>query len=354
MTRDRIRVGIVGANMSAADALRHSWGARAHLPALAALPEFEVVAVCTHHLETARQTADCFGIPNVFDDVAAMVEHPDVDVVDVCVAAASHHAVVLQALGAGKHVVCEWPLGADLAESRELCATAEARGVLHAICLQARYAPVYQYMRHLIAGGYVGRVLSCSLNGSMAMAPSPRSASLALIHAGHCLDTLCFVLAQELSPTSAIVQLDAVANHVLVQGRGDGGALVDINIRHLPVFGAGFVFEVDGSDGVLIASIDGADLPARGIRSLGEQLNQATLCGARAGERVTPMTGPDEHRWVPGEVPPGPALAIAQLLRRFGDGVRSGTALETDFGLAVRRHELFANLVRASETEHDR
>ena len=47
--------------------------------------------------------------------------------------------------------------------------------------------------------------------------------------------------------------------------------------------------------------------------------------------------------------PPGPALAIAQLLRRFAEGIRSGTPLETDFGLAVRRHELFATLERMSD-----
>ena len=139
------------------------------MPALTALPEFEVVAVCTNHFDTARSTASHFDIPLVFDDVAAMVEHPDVDVVDVCIGVASHHAVVLEALRARKHVVCEWPLGADLAEAQELRAAAEKAGVLHAICLQARYAPVYQYMRYLVATGYIGRVLSCSLNASSSL-----------------------------------------------------------------------------------------------------------------------------------------------------------------------------------------
>jgi predicted dehydrogenase len=347
MTHDRIRVGIVGANMSSADPLRHSWGARAHLPALVALPEFEVVAVCTNHIETARHTADHFGIPLVFDDAAAMVEHPDVDVVDVCIGAAAHHGAVLQALRARKHVVCEWPLGADLSESQQLLDTAEAAGVAHAICLQARYSPVYQYLRQLVATGYVGRVLSYSLNGSMAMAPSPRSASLALIHVGHCLDTLCFVAGQELQQTAAIVQIDPIANHALIQGRHGDGSLVDVSIRHVPVFGTGLTFEIDGTDGVLIAAIDGADLPARGIRSLGEQLNQVTLRGARSGETVTPLVVPDEYRWVPPRVSPGPALAIAQLLRRFGEGLRSGTRIDADFRLAVRRHELFESLTTA-------
>jgi hypothetical protein len=56
---------------------------------------------------------------------------------------------------------------------------------------------------------------------------------------------------------------------------------------------------------------------------------------------------PDEYRWVPPQVPPGPALAIAQLLRRFGEGLRSGTRIDADFRLAVRRHELFESLTTA-------
>lgn len=344
MTRERIKVGVVGANMTANDPLRHSWGARAHLPALRALPEFEVVAVCTNHLETAQHTADHFGIPLAFADVETLVEHPDVDVVDVCVAAAAHHAVASRALAAGKHVVCEWPLGATLDETSALCDAAVTAGVHHAMCLQARYAPVYQHMRALVAGGYVGRVLSCSFNASMAMAPSPRSASLALIHFGHCFDTLCFVAGQELRQRSAIVELDPVANHVLIHSRLDGGAIVDVNIRHVPAFASGLVFEIDGTEGVLVASIDGADLPARGIRSLGEQLNQATLHGARVGESVCAIAVPDDHRWVPDEIGSGPALAIAQLFRRFAASLSSGDRFESDFELALRRHVLFAEL----------
>jgi predicted dehydrogenase len=342
MTHDRIRVGIVGANMSSDDPMRHSWGARAHLPALGALPEFEVVAVCTNHRETALRTADHFDIPLVFDDVGAIVAHPEVDVVDVCVAAAAHHAVAIAALEARKHVVCEWPLGATLAESRSLRDAAEVAGVRQAIGMHARYAPVFQHMRALVAEGYVGRVLSCSFNGSMAMAPSPRSASLALIHVGHGLDTLCFVVGQELGQTSSIVDIDPVANHVLVHGRADGGAWVDVNIRHVPVFGTGLVFEIDGTEGVLVAAIDGSDLAARGIRSLGEQLNQATLRGARTGEPLAALVPPAQHVWVPAAVGTGPALAIAQLFRRFGQHVRDGAPFESDFDLALRRHEMFA------------
>ncbi|MXW24346.1 MAG: gfo/Idh/MocA family oxidoreductase, partial [Chloroflexi bacterium] len=55
MAGDRIGVGIIGANV------RYGWGTRAHLPALAALPEFGVVAVATTRMETARETAEQHG-----------------------------------------------------------------------------------------------------------------------------------------------------------------------------------------------------------------------------------------------------------------------------------------------------
>jgi predicted dehydrogenase len=47
MAHDKIRLGIIGAN------IHYGWGSRAHLPALTHLPDYEVVALCTAHQETA-------------------------------------------------------------------------------------------------------------------------------------------------------------------------------------------------------------------------------------------------------------------------------------------------------------
>ena len=60
MATERIRVGIIGANV------RNGWGRDAHVPALSALPEFEITAVCTSRQETADETARHFGIPYAF------------------------------------------------------------------------------------------------------------------------------------------------------------------------------------------------------------------------------------------------------------------------------------------------
>ena len=79
MTTERIRVGIIGANV------RNGWGRDAHIPALSALPEFEITAVGTSRQETADETAKHFGIPRAFADPYKMVQHPDVDLVSICV-----------------------------------------------------------------------------------------------------------------------------------------------------------------------------------------------------------------------------------------------------------------------------
>ena len=86
------------------------------------------MAVCNRHRATAQETAHHFGIPRAFDSVEAMLTQGDLDVVDVCVNAASHHAIVTTALAAGKHVFCEWPLGSTLEESGDLSARARRPG----------------------------------------------------------------------------------------------------------------------------------------------------------------------------------------------------------------------------------
>jgi predicted dehydrogenase len=346
VTQSPIRVGIVGAGIGPG---RENWGVRAHLPALMALPEVEVVAICTTRLATATAAADHFGVPQAFDDAEAMVTRGDVDVVDVCVNVTAHHYLVTLALNAGKHVFCEWPLGATLEEAEDLSDHAAAAGVKHMVGLQARAAPVYDYMRQLVSDGFVGQLLSCSMSGSMAVDPSPRSESLALIHTGHCMDTLISVVGEELEEAASIVSTAPVANHVLVTGRLAGGAFVEVNIRHIPVFATGFAFEVNGSDGTLVASIDGADLQARGVRSLGEQINQASLRGGRKGEQLTDMAVPGKHRWVPDDVPSGPPFSVAQVWRRFAESIRNDTSVDLDFRLAVARHRLFSLLQRNSE-----
>src|SRR4051794_8369964 len=211
MAANRIRVGIIGASA------RGSWGTRAHLPALQALPEYEVTAVCTTRQETADETAKQFGIPHAFADPRQLAQHPDVDVVTVCARVPTHHGLVMAALDAGKHVFCEWPLGRDTAQAEEMRALAERKGVRHIVGLHARADSTLNYVKDLIAQGYIGRVLSCTMvasgsgwdgtftRSSAYLADRANGATFLSIPGGHSIDALCYCLGEfrELSATLA-------------------------------------------------------------------------------------------------------------------------------------------------------
>jgi len=144
MAEEKIRVGIIGANA------HYGWSMRAHLPALRAMPNYELTAVCTSRPETAAESAAHYGARLAFHDYHAMVTHPDIDLVSVSVRVPLHHDMVMAALHAGKHVYCEWPLGANLAEAEGMAALARSKGVRHMIGLQANGDPLLLRLRALL------------------------------------------------------------------------------------------------------------------------------------------------------------------------------------------------------------
>jgi predicted dehydrogenase len=136
-----IRVGLIGASID------RGWAASAHIPALKALPEFELAAVATTRQESADAIAQRYGIPRAFGDWQEMVQRPDIDLVIVTVKVASHRDPVLGALAAGKHVFCEWPLALDSASAGEMLDAARRAGVQHMVGLQGRVHPVLNHVR---------------------------------------------------------------------------------------------------------------------------------------------------------------------------------------------------------------
>ncbi len=105
MKNNKIGVGIIGAGEG-------GWAVRGHIPALKRLDQlFDIVAVSTNNMESARASAQKFGVPNAFDNEYDLVKHPNVDLVVVAVKVPAHYHLVSTALDGGKMVYCEWPLG---------------------------------------------------------------------------------------------------------------------------------------------------------------------------------------------------------------------------------------------------
>src|SRR5438309_11784328 len=152
-------VGIIGVNPA------WGWAATAHIPALRALPNYEIRALSATSAEAARAAGEAFGVAAVFSDHEELVRQPDVDVVAVTVKVPHHRELVSAAIAAGKAVYCEWPLGRDLDEARTMAALAAEKGVRTVVGLQARQAPAIEFVQQLLRDGYVGEVLSTTMVG---------------------------------------------------------------------------------------------------------------------------------------------------------------------------------------------
>ena len=77
---------------------------------------------------SADAAAKHYGVPLAFADPVQLAQHPDVDLVTVCVKVPDHFSPVMAAIDAGKHVYSEWPLGRNTEEARQMHDAAQLKG----------------------------------------------------------------------------------------------------------------------------------------------------------------------------------------------------------------------------------
>src|SRR5437867_13047695 len=125
----------LGVGISGVSPVR-GWAATAHIPALRALPNYEIRAISAHSAGSARAAGEAFGVSAAFSDHEQLVTQPDIDVIAVTVRVPFHRELVSAALAAGKAVYCEWPLGRDLEDARAMAALAAEERVRTVVGLQ--------------------------------------------------------------------------------------------------------------------------------------------------------------------------------------------------------------------------
>jgi predicted dehydrogenase len=99
-------------------------------------------------------------VPRAYGNYFDMIADPEVDVVDIASPNVTHYPAAKAALAAGKHVVCDKPLGMNSTESAELLALAEGSGLVHAVLFNVRFYPLLQHARALIQRGDLGTIYS--------------------------------------------------------------------------------------------------------------------------------------------------------------------------------------------------
>jgi predicted dehydrogenase len=85
-------------------------------PGWLSVPGAEIVAVCDLHEPAAAKLAADFKIPRTYTDYRELIAKEELDIIDVCVPNKAHTPVVLAALEAGRHVLCEKPLAVSVDE----------------------------------------------------------------------------------------------------------------------------------------------------------------------------------------------------------------------------------------------
>ena len=142
----KLKVGVIGTG----------FGSTVQIPGFRANPRVEVVAVASGQPGKARKVADSLGVPHAFDDYAKLAA-ADLDLVSVTTPTHLHHPMVMAALAAGRHVLCEKPMALSVAQATEMRDAAQRAGVVHAIDHELRFQPNRRKVRRLIAEGFIGQ-----------------------------------------------------------------------------------------------------------------------------------------------------------------------------------------------------
>jgi predicted dehydrogenase len=344
-----VRLGIIGANPE------RGWAPRSHLPAAAASPHVELVAVATTRIDSAAAAAERFGAREAYADPLELIGNPQVEAVTVAVRVPEHFALVRAALEAGKHVYSEWPLGVNTDEAVALRDLAAERRLHTVVGLQNSHSEQIGRARELVAEGRIGRLLSATLRSASGMggptisaaqawlADAANGTNLLTVGGGHALDTLAAVIG-EFESLSAVVATQfseaAVADtgetiavtspdQIAIAGVTGDGVVISAHIQGASVARPGLAIELRGTDGLL----------------------EIAAAPSLAAAPITLRLVTDGHD--PEDISGEPDDAVARVGRVYADlvaAVRTGRPQGPDFNHAVRRHRLI-DAIRQSSNE---
>ena len=155
---EKIKVGIIGCGGIANGK---------HMPALQKLDEVEIVAFCDLEIEKAQEAKEKYGAPDakVYTDYKELLKDESIVSVHVCTPNRSHSFITVDALHAGKHVICEKPMAINGEEAKKMLDAAKETGKILTIGYQNRYRGDSQYLKRACENGdlgdiYYGRALA--------------------------------------------------------------------------------------------------------------------------------------------------------------------------------------------------
>lgn len=147
----KVKVGIIGCGGIANGK---------HMPSLHKLTDVEMAAFCDVVPEKAEKAKDQYGTPEakVYTDYKELLNDPEIEVVHVCTPNRSHAPISIDALYAGKHVMCEKPMAKTAADAKRMVEAAKETGKKLTIGYQHRHKPEAIYLKNVIDRGDLGDI----------------------------------------------------------------------------------------------------------------------------------------------------------------------------------------------------
>jgi predicted dehydrogenase len=166
----KLRVGIIGCG---------NVGARLHLPAWLSRPDLAQVVGLADPTESsldAARIAAHLEDEQVHLDPSELIARADVDVVDICTPQHLRRDILLEAIAAGKHILCEKPVAAIPADAAAAVAAAEEHGVTFGMVHNYLFLPEIRTALEIIRSGEIGTVRAAIVN-FLGVVDSPGSAA---------------------------------------------------------------------------------------------------------------------------------------------------------------------------------
>lgn len=131
-----------------------------HMPSLAKLGNVEMVAFCDIIEEKAKEAAKKFGTLNAkyYTDYKELLADKSIDVIHVCTPNKSHSFITVDALEAGKHVMCEKPMAKTTEEAKVMVEAAKRTGKKLTIGYQNRFRQDSKYLHEVCSNGDLGEI----------------------------------------------------------------------------------------------------------------------------------------------------------------------------------------------------
>lgn len=132
--------------------------AKSHMMAVKNNNNAYLAAVCDIDLDKAKAAAEEFNVKNVYGNYHDLLAQPDIDAVVICTPDQLHREMVLAALEAGNHVLCEKPMALTIDECRDIVEAgrkSDKKLMIGQIC---RYTPGFKLAKELIDRGEIGEL----------------------------------------------------------------------------------------------------------------------------------------------------------------------------------------------------